>query len=137
MLPLEEPISPAMKSAGFTKKARTWWRKNEETIQVFNPQMSAAGTGLLFNLGIDARALGTEDNPPVGRCHIQARLNGVTEPEASKLVLSAWSGDVPTETLAAIVLRDGLAWLGSHSTLAGIRKGIQSTAGERMFVAAT
>jgi len=110
MLSLEESISPALKAAGFTKKSRTWWRKNEETIQVFNLQKSAAGTGLLFNLGIYARALGTESNPPVGRCHIQSRLEGVTEKQASELVLSAWSGEAPTDALATIVLRDGLAW---------------------------
>ena len=134
MLPLEESISPALKAAGFTKKSRTWWRENEEAIQVLNLQKSAAGTGLLFNLGIYVRALGTERKPPVGRCHIQARLEGVIDQEASALVLSAWSGQAPTDALASVVLRDGVTWLGSLSTLAGIRRHVLSSASERMLV---
>jgi len=134
MLPLEESIAPLLKLAGFTKKSRTWWRQNKETIQVFNLQKSSAGTGLLFNLGIYVRLLGNECNPPAGRCHIQARLEGVTGQQEAAIILAAWAGSSKTAELTPIVLRDGVGWLDKLSTVAGIRQHVGSGLAERILV---
>ena len=110
------------------------WRQNKETIQVLNLQKSSAGTGLLFNLGIYVRLLGNECNPPAGRCHIQARLEGVTGQQEAAIILAAWAGSSTTAELAPIVLRDGVGWLDKLSTLAAIRQHVGSGLAERILV---
>ncbi|TAG82945.1 MAG: DUF4304 domain-containing protein, partial [Burkholderiales bacterium] len=71
MLPLESSISPTLKTQGFRKKARTWWRDREETIQVLNIQKNPWGSGGLYiNLGVYIRELGQDSSPAAHKCHV-------------------------------------------------------------------
>ena len=121
MLPLEVAIAPSLKSAGFKKKARTWWRSRAAVIQVINIQKSAYGERLYINLGIYVKQFGTEQTPPENRCHVQARLERVSDPARQPDVERAASSTVPSAALVEAILTDGLAWLDRLSTLQGIR----------------
>src|SRR5687767_3325213 len=99
MLPIEEAIAPAMKSNGFKKKARTWWRTTDDSVQVVNLQKSAYGEQLYVNLGLFIRSLGSEQTPPENRCHIRARLELVVPESLYQSVTSASFDAVPSAEL--------------------------------------
>jgi hypothetical protein len=137
MLSLEAAIAPQLKAAGFRKKARTWWRNVDEAIQVVNLQKSPYGERLYVNLGIYVTRLGSETSPPENRCHVQARLERVTDPARLAAISSAEAGAAPPQLLLDALLVDGLAWLDDLSTLAGIRKYIESGGTSKSLVQAT
>jgi len=137
MLLLERLIAQPLKELGFRKKSRTWWRHNDDTIQVLNLQKSPYGERMYVNLGIYVRALGTEDLPPENRCHLQVRLERVSNAERWGSVASAESDREPTPELIAAVLVDGVAWLDRLSTLAGIREYIDSGGASNGLVSST
>ena len=137
MLPLEAAIAPQLKVAGFRKKARTWWRNVDEAIQVVNLQKSPYGERLYVNLGVYLTRLGPETSPPENRCHVQARLERVADPARWAAISSAEVGAAPPQSLLDAVLVDGLAWLNDLSTLAGIRKYIESRGTGKGLVIAT
>jgi hypothetical protein len=126
MLPLELAIVTPLRSAGFTKKARSWRRNVDKTIQVINLQKSSFGDRLYVNLGVYVRALGPETSPPHNRCHVQVRLERVADPARQLAVSSAESGTTPAMALIDAVVVDGVAWLDGLSSRDGIRKYLES-----------
>jgi hypothetical protein len=126
MLPLELAIALQLKNAGFRKKVRTWWRQVDEVIQVVNLQKSPYGERLYVNLGIYVTRLGSESSPAENRCHVQARLDRVVDPSRRQAVASAEAGATPAPPLLEAILVDGLTWLDDLSTLAGLRKYLES-----------
>jgi hypothetical protein len=137
MLPLAAVIAPQLKAAGFRKKARTWWRHGDETIQVVNLQKSPYGERLYVNLGVYVTQLGSETSPPENRCHVQARLERVADSSRLAAISSAEADATPTQPLVEAILVDGLAWLDGLSTLAGIRQYIESGGTSKGLVLAT
>lgn len=67
-------FAPGFKAAGFKKKAATWHRVRENTIDVFNVQTSQWSEYYYFNAGIYLRALGSHETPPSYQCDIQTRV---------------------------------------------------------------
>ena len=67
-------FAPEFKQAGFKKKAATWRRANEATIEVFNVQCSQWSESYYFNAGIYLRALGSRETPLHHECHIRERI---------------------------------------------------------------
>ena len=126
MLALEGLIAPPLKALGFKKRARTWWRHRDETIQVLNLQKSSFGERLYVNLGVYVKALETEEFPPEQRCHVQVRLERVVPEERSLSVASADSITDPKPELISAVLEDGLGWLDQVATYRGLREYIAS-----------
>ena len=125
MLPLEAAISPKLKALGFKKKARTWWRTENDSIQVVNLQKSPYGDQLYVNLALYIRSLGPERLPPENRCHIQARLERVVPTSLSESVTSASADSEASDALLQALLVHGIGWL----------EGIASPAGRKVFLA--
>jgi hypothetical protein len=116
LLPLEQSITPHLKAMSFKKKARSWWRATEDSIQVVNIQKSSFGPQVYINLGIYIRSLGPELTPPEYRCHIRTRLERVVPEELTQAVTSATSEGPPSEDLMRSILTHGTAWLEALST---------------------
>jgi Domain of unknown function (DUF4304) len=135
MLPLESAIAPELKARGFKKKGRTWWRDNDEVVQVLNLQQSPFGEQLYVNLGTYLKRLGSEAMPAVNRCHIGARLERVSKHQAE--VAAATASAPPGEAILSAVLVEGVEWLESVSTLAGIRSYLASGGASKGLVFAS
>ena len=136
MLPLEAAIAPQLKSAGFAKKARTWWRRTGETIHVLNLQKSSFGERLYVNLGVYLTALGAESSPPHNRCHVQARLECVADPAREAAIASAESDKTPAPALVEAVVADGVAWFDTLHSQEGIRSYLESGGASKCLVLA-
>lgn len=134
MLPIEAAISAPLKAARFRKKARTWHRINDGTIDVFNIQKSPYGDGLYLNLGVYLTSLGPELSPPEYRCHIQVRLEHVAHPSRVDEIHRAVAGADPPQPLLDAILFDAIAWFESVSTYAGIRTFIASGGARKALV---
>ena len=134
MLPIEEAIAPAMKSYGFKKKARTWWRATDDSVQVVNLQKSAYGEQLYINLGLFVRSLGSEQTPPENRCHIRARLERVVPESLYLSVTSASSYAVPSEELVNALLLHGIGWFEKLGSPAGRRSLLNEASSSRWFI---
>ena len=138
MLPLESSISPPLKAQGFRKKARTWWRNREDTIQVINLQKDPWGGGRLhINLGVYVRQLGSELNPASHNCHVQARLENVAAEMYWNTIASARSEPEPSPELLEALLTDGVSWLNRVSTVEGIRAYLESGGTKKGMVVAS
>ncbi|WP_082585445.1 DUF4304 domain-containing protein [Hydrogenophaga sp. Root209] len=134
MLPLETAIAPFLKVSGFKKKAKTWRRHCPDVIQVLNLQKSPYGDNMYVNLGVYVRSLGEEQNPPENRCHVQVRLERVTQSEREQCVVAANANEVPTQALIEAILIDGVAWLNDLATLSGIRRYLESGGSKKGLV---
>ena len=121
MFPLESAIALGMKSLGFRKKARNWWRTNDYAVQVLNLQKSQFGEQLYVNVAVYLSDLGNETNPPHNRCHIQARLERIVDAKYWNDIVVAESATPPSPALVEAVLTGGVAWLERVSTPDGIR----------------
>lgn len=137
MIPLESAISLALKRIGFRKKARTWWRTCDESIQVLNLQMSPFGGRLYINLGVYVLKLGNETSPAHNRCHVQVRLEAVADERYWNAIVSAEPEPEPSSELMAAVLSDGVAWLERVSNVEGIRLWIDAGGSKKGAVAAS
>lgn len=137
MLPLEAAIAPGLKAAGFSRKARTWWRRAGETIHVVNLQKSAFGERLYVNLGVYVTVLGPEASPPHNRCHVQVRLERIVDPARAAVVSSARPCETPPPALIDAVTMDGVAWFDSLSSQEGIRRYIATGGANKGLVFAT
>ena len=120
MLPLETSISTPLKVQGFRKRARTWWRDREETIQILNLQKSPFGERLYINLGVYVRQLGQESRPAAHNCHVQTRLELAADERYWNVIVSAESESQPPQDLVTAVLTDGVAWVDQVSSIEGI-----------------
>jgi hypothetical protein len=134
MLPFEATISPRLKSLGFKKKARTWWRADDNTVQVVNLQKSAYGEQLYVNLGLYIRSLGLELSPPEYRCHMRARLERVVPAEFFEAVATATSNTKPSEALLDALLGHGVSWLEGLTSPAGRKKFLENPMSKHCFV---
>lgn len=135
MLPLESAIAPELKTSGFKKKGRTWWRDRDEVVQVLSLQQSPFGERLYVNLGVYLKRLGSEAMPAVNRCHVSVRLERVANHQAD--VAAATVSALPGAALLSALLVDGIAWLESVSTLAGIRSYLASGGASKGLVFAS
>jgi hypothetical protein len=133
MLPIETLVASTLKSAGYKKKARTWWRTTPDSIQVVNLQKSPYGEQVYVNLGLYVRALGNEEFPPENRCHIRARLERVVPAEFHELVVAANSVSQPAEGFVQ-ALATGLAWLEGIASPTGRRSFLAAPAASRCFI---
>jgi len=135
MLPVEIAIAPELKLRGFKKKARTWWRTTDDSIQVINLQKSAYGEALYTNLGIYVRSLGSELSPPEYRCHIRARLEKVTPDSLHLPIRCATAIGQPSEELLEALLSYGVGWLEALATPNGRRSLLGEASAAHWFVA--
>ena len=133
MLPIEALVAPALKAAGYKKKARTWWRTTADSVQVVNLQKSPYGEQVYVNLGLYVRALGTEEFPPENRCHIQARLERVVPAELHQSVAAVNSVSRPTESFVRAIAV-GLSWLEAIASPEGRKIFLASPESSRCFV---
>jgi hypothetical protein len=83
MLALEGLIAPPLKALGFKKRARTWWRHRDATIQVLNLQKSSFGERLYVKLGVYVKALGAEGFPLSNAATFRYVLNGLRPKSAA------------------------------------------------------
>jgi len=134
VFPLESAIAPLMKSAGFSKKGRTWWRAHAEAIDVLNLQKSEFGDQLYVNLAVYLRELGAEDRPPQHRCHLRARLERVADPRLFTDIRSAEAHAMPCAGLLEAIASDAMAWFASLSTLPSLRATVAASEGTQWFV---
>jgi hypothetical protein len=134
MIPLESALAPRLKALGFRKKARTWWRDAESSIQVINLQKSGYGAAIYVNRGIYLNDLGAEPSPPERRCHIRSRLERVVGPELCEVVRSADAESAPTSELIEAVVSGGVGWLSDISTHDGLSRFLASEQASGCFV---
>ncbi len=137
MLPLESVIAPRLKSLGFRKKARTWWRDRDETIQVVNLQKSPYSERLHVNLGIYVRVLGTDTSPSERHCQIRARLETVAPEACWNDVVSLEALVAPPPTVIDAVVVSAIDWLESLARVEDIRAFVDSPKSKPFLIFAT
>jgi hypothetical protein len=81
---LEKSIDEVMKSCGYIKKGRNWYRSTEETMRVVNLQRSQWGAQLYINLGLSITAIQDKPFPKEYECHVRIRLTEIV-PEETQL----------------------------------------------------
>jgi hypothetical protein len=92
------------KEHGFRKKYRTWWRRQEETIAVYNVQGSAWGPQFYINVGLWLLPLEETESPAIEWCHIRTRLGTLIERAVGIDQLLDLSSDIPdTERTRKII----------------------------------
>ncbi|RLE23550.1 MAG: hypothetical protein DRJ65_11625 [Acidobacteria bacterium] len=116
-------LKPCLKHAGFSKKAATWYRCTENTIQVVNLQGSQWSKIFFINLGVYLRSLGSSKQPAEYDCHIRTRLSQIVRNRyrLSEL-LDAHSVDfraIDRSDLPTILVMHALPWLEKCSTKEG------------------
>jgi hypothetical protein len=126
-LRLKQTISEVLKSNGFTNKASTWWRKNNEVCFVVNLQKSNFGDQYYVNIGISVIDLALSDFPPAHKCQITTRLSeivGETGSEDLKSILNCESPRDMDDRLIALrnlIAVDLFEFLDDFSNLAKIK----------------
>ena len=68
-------ISTSLAVLGFKKRGNSWYRSNDEVVQVVNLQKSQWGEQYYENLGVLIRILDDTLMPRPARCHLVARLS--------------------------------------------------------------
>ncbi len=126
MLAIEAVMLSKMKTLGFRKKGRSWWRDGCETTQVVNLQKSPYADKLYVNLGVYIARLGPEVNPPVNHCHIQMRFERVTGAENWNEINYLQATTLPNITFVEVLLTDSVAWLDRLSSIDGLKRYVKS-----------
>lgn len=125
---LGEALKPLLKEHGYRKRAMTWHRANEFTIQVFHVEKDRWGFddyGLHFCIYLRAR--GPELTPPHYRCPIQVMLHNLVPDRMSVLNLCNFEkGSLDPVTriteIVRLVAEYGLPWLDAHSSVAALKE---------------
>ena len=111
---------------GYAQKARTWYKRSEETIRVLELQKSQYDMKHYINMGVFVRSLEPEKAfPKENECHVRGRAQSLnhTGREASTLALDASSPLSPEERRRTMseLLHIADASLTRLATLDGIR----------------
>ncbi|MFO0849382.1 MAG: DUF4304 domain-containing protein [Gemmataceae bacterium] len=117
--PIEAALAPVMKAAGYTKRRRTWHRREPDVVCVFDAMKSQWSDSFQLNLGLYLRALGPEDRPPEYRCHVRNGLFALV-PDRNRLIQlldfeDHSVGQGRLDELVGLVVRYALPWLSAHS----------------------
>lgn len=72
-----QSLDSVLREHGFTRRKKTWYRREEETILLVNLQKSDVGEDFYINLGILIRRLSENPAPKVSECHIMERLESI------------------------------------------------------------
>ncbi|MBE7466314.1 MAG: DUF4304 domain-containing protein [Planctomycetes bacterium] len=123
---LQRVLGPAAKLRGFKKSGATWRKEAVDAIGVLNLQGSQWGPSFYINLGVYFRALGDHDQPSEYHCHVRTRLSElVPDRERLNTLLNferPVEDNVRARELEALVLKYGLPWLDTVSTVEGARE---------------
>jgi hypothetical protein len=122
---LETALAPALKAAGYRKRALTWHRQSKDTISVFNLQKSQWGDQFYINCAIYLKALGTEETPPEYRCPVRARMDDLV-PDRHRLIALLdfdyqMDGAARREEIVGFVVSCALPWLEKYSDIDQLR----------------
>jgi hypothetical protein len=79
-------IQPLLKSAGFRRVARHWYKSNGEVTQVINLQQSRWGNWTYVNCAVQIDRLNQVKNPKHYECPLEFRLEWVVPGELGELV---------------------------------------------------
>jgi len=132
-LPFQRHLGPLLKSAGFTKKAATWWKSYPDSVAVLNIQGSQWGPTLYVNLGICFRFLASKERPPIDACHLLTRLESLV-PDPGVIVRAldfsgAYGGNLAdSDRLGAVedaIRTCAFPWFDAFATVQGARAEIR------------
>lgn len=92
-------IDPTLKEQGFVRSGLSWYRYEKESILVINVQPATYAPWVYINLGVYYRRYGSENEPDIVSCQLDARLNGILpQKEAMRQIyLLDLSNDIPIE----------------------------------------
>jgi hypothetical protein len=125
---LGEALKPLLREHGYRKRAMTWHRANESTIQVFHVEKSRWGfDDYELHFAIYIRALGPEMTPPHYRCPIQVILHHLVPDRMTVLDLCDFEkGSLDPATriteIVRLVADYGLPWLDAHSSMPALKE---------------
>lgn len=120
---LESILKPALKAYGFRKKAGTWWRHQDDFIQVVNIQGSQWSKRFYLNLGVYIKALGDKEWPAEYDCHVRVRLSSIADSALVNELLNYEEvlKEKEREIISEIVVKEGIPWLERCSSIEGAK----------------
>lgn len=125
---LEDVIDSVLSPIGFRRRARTWYKINEDTISLLNLQKSQWGGQYYVNLGVYLSDLGRAKYPPEHQAHIRVRLSAITGEDTSALdaALDLERKEIGMKerhsVIARVVTAVAIPFLGERSTLPRLRQ---------------
>jgi len=129
---LGEALKPLLRVHGYRKRAMTWHRSNDDTIQLFHVEKDRWGfDDYSFHFAIYIRSRGHELTPPYYRCPIQVMLDQLV-PDREKLwslsnfEKGSWDLDTRLSEIVRLVGDFGLPWLDAHSSITALKDLVRS-----------
>lgn len=80
---VKDAFASTLKSAGFSRRADSWFTETNDAVLVANLQKSNFGDQYYVNLGIWLKALGEARSPKEHKCHIRIRATAL-DPKRQK-----------------------------------------------------
>lgn len=77
--PLVAALGEVLREAGFSKKGDTWYRDNDEVLELFNLQKSQYGNQYYLNYALWLKALGPAAFPKEHQAHVSMRVEPTVE----------------------------------------------------------
>jgi hypothetical protein len=123
-------LDAVLRSAGFDRSGRTWWRQSVETIHVVDLQATASERQMFLSAGVYFRVLGRTTLPREHECHVRIGAEEIaTRPLVLKRALDFDNSDLPLErrvgTVLAVLERRILPWLDGHATVTRARAALR------------
>ena len=123
------------RSAGYARKASSWYRRSAETILVVNLQRSQYGPSYYVNVALWLLALGPGEAPKEHDCHVRTRLDDLVPRDCEHRLTALLDLESPIddvarrEELLALLNSTLLPLADASATLEGLR----SVDGERLI----
>jgi hypothetical protein len=138
---LAAALAPALKAAGYRKRALNWHREWDDTISVFNIQKSQWGDKFYINCAIYLKALGNEKTPPEYRCPVRLRLDDLVSNRNRLSALLDFENNIKTEKrleeIKTLVRSFALPWLEKYAQLEELKSLVRSEKASRMAIYGT
>jgi hypothetical protein len=126
--PVKLTLAEVAKAAGFTRKGGSWYRRNDDLVEVLNLQKSNYSNKYYLNYAIWVSGVSVVAFPPAHQCHIQTRADEVIGSEVDHLLDLEAEVPGPERVLAlGTLLRERLVpFMEECRTLDGLRKKLSS-----------
>ena len=130
--PIKLGINTALQSAGFLRKATTWYRDMEETVLVVNLQKSNYGDHYYVNVAVLVKGLPVTQHkvpPNENNCHIRLRLEHLADASDERriqLLLDLEDGSLTSFDRQEQIERDTTRMVLPFLTRCTTRDGIRS-----------
>ncbi len=137
---VERAVDPLLRGRGFRRSGRTWRRDHAEVIHVFHVQRSQFGPQFYLNCGIYLRAIGDTGAPPVHRCHVAIRVDGLAGGHPGirdALDFESNFNQEQRETVLRRTIEDVVVpWFDTRDTEASLRAALLARQGDQGLVMA-